>query len=71
MYLKRSKAGTYTCRLSDFPNEDELRKLNALSASTEYYMCEDRGYKRLLVRTYGSDVLPTVMECPINETFRN
>lgn len=69
MTIKKTARGI-TIRLTEFPTTAELLELNSLG-SNEYFMCESRGYKRLLVRSYGSDCVSNVMECPINEHFRD
>ena len=69
MIIKKVKQG-YSIHLeNNFPTEKELKKINSLD-NNDYFICNSRGYKRLLVRSYGRDILPCVMECPINQYFR-
>jgi hypothetical protein len=67
MKITKKKNRVYAT-LKDFPSVTELAQLNDFKMGN-YYICEDRGYKRLLVQS-GEGHRYICMECPINETFQ-
>lgn len=54
--------------LADYPNDEQLTTLNNFRHG-HYYVCEERGYKRLLVQS-GDGHRYICMECPIKQKFK-
>ena len=61
MEIKRTSKGIKVY-LSNFPTTSELKELNYYA---KFRLCEQKGYKRLLVKTHPY----TEMEAPIKEWF--
>lgn len=67
MEITKKKSRIYV-HLKDYPNKEELRKLNDFKLGN-YFICEGRGYKRLLGES-GDGHKYICMECPIGESFQ-
>ena len=68
MKITKKKNNRIYVHLKDFPTDAELEQLNGFNLGN-YYLCEYRGYKRLMSYT-GEGHEYICMECPINETFQ-
>jgi len=67
MKIKKTRKTT-SIYLSAFPNEEELRALNAIKP--KYRLCNQLGYTRLLSdEPTNIPNHPCTMECPIKEWF--
>ena len=67
MVIDKKKNNKITVFLDDYPNDEQLATLNSFRLG-HYYVCEDRGYKRLLVQS-GEGHRYICMECPIKQQF--
>lgn len=67
MKITKQKNNKITVLLDDYPNDAQLETLNNFKHG-HYYVCEERGYKRLLVQS-GEGHRYICMECPIKQKF--
>ena len=67
MKIVKGKNNKVTVLLDDYPIDNQLETLNSFNRGN-YYVCENRGHKRLLVQS-GEGHLYICMECPIKEKF--
>lgn len=67
MLITSTKRGIKV-QLQCMPNGSELEQLNQVG---NFYICEKRGYKRLIQRVPSptSPFIYTEWECPINQAF--
>lgn len=67
MQITKNENNKITILLTDYPNTEQLYTLNSFNRGN-YYVCEERGYKRLLVQS-GEGRRYICMECPIKQKF--
>lgn len=67
MVIVKNKNNQYSVLLADYPNDKQLATLNSFGLG-RYHVCEDMGYKRLLVQS-GDGHRYICMECPIKQKF--
>lgn len=55
-------------KLLSFPTEEVVENLNKMQGTDTYWICNKRGYLRLLVKNKNKSMQPT-FEIPINKFF--